>query len=158
MCRGPVGPYAPSCSRVWRDGSNRNSFPPRQRVPRRGARCAARPPMTQVSQASMLVATVPAIEGRPVQWYLGIVSGEAVAGDRPHGGVVARGDGDGGVGCRAGARAVDLRDARDAAIFEMLREAAERGANAVIGVDPGYAPIHAGGAAPARLRTASGPP
>jgi uncharacterized protein YbjQ (UPF0145 family) len=111
-------------------------------------------PMTQADQASMLVATVPAIEGRPVQWYLGIVSGEAVAGaDQPLA-VVAREREE--AGCRSGARALDLRDARDTAIFEMLREAAERGANAVIGVDLGYASIPVGGGAMALMVTASG--
>jgi uncharacterized protein YbjQ (UPF0145 family) len=95
--------------------------------------------MSQASQASILVATLPAIEGRPVQWYLGIVSGEAV-----------------GVVRDATAPAVDLRGAREAAIFEMLREAAERGANAVIGVDLGYEPIHLGGDGTALMVTVSG--
>jgi uncharacterized protein YbjQ (UPF0145 family) len=102
--------------------------------------------MMQASQASMLVATVPAIEGRPVQWYLGIVSGEAVAAGtrRP------------GAACESGARALDLRDARDTAIFEMLREAAERGANAVIGVDLGYESIHLSSEGTALMVTVSG--
>jgi len=98
------------------------------------------------SPASMLVATVPAIEGRPVQWYLGIVSGEAIAaGERRR-----------GVTCESGARAIDLRDARDTAIFEMLREAAERGANAVVGVDLGYASIHLSRDGAALMVTVSG--
>jgi uncharacterized protein YbjQ (UPF0145 family) len=88
----------------------------------------------------MLVATVPTLEGRPVQWYLGIVSGEAVAAGQR----------------RAGVRAMELRDARDAAIFEMLREAAERGANAVIGVDLGYESIHLSSEATALMVTVSG--
>ena len=100
----------------------------------------------------MLVVTVPAIEGRPVQWYLGVVSGEAVtAVDRASGRPACDA---GGEGCRS--HAIDLRDARDAAIFEMLREAAERGANAVIGVGLGYESIRVAGGATALMVTASG--
>lgn len=102
--------------------------------------------MTQAIQASMLVATVPAIEGRPVQWYLGIVSGGAIAaGTRRQ-----------GVACESGSRTLDLRDARDTAIFEMLREAAERGANAVIGVDLGYESIHLSSEGTTLMVTVSG--
>ena len=106
----------------------------------------------------MLVATVPAIEGRPVQWYLGVVSGEAVAEAQP---ALARpgcegGEEEEGGRCRFAARALDLRDAREAAIFEMLREAAERGANAVIGVGLGYEPISLDGGVVIMMVTASG--
>jgi uncharacterized protein YbjQ (UPF0145 family) len=95
--------------------------------------------MTPTSQASILVTTVPAIEGRPVQWYLGIVSGEAV-----------------GVVRDSASPAADLREARENAILEMLREAAERGANAVIGVDLGYAPVPVTGEGTALMVTVSG--
>lgn len=100
----------------------------------------------------MVVATVPAIEGRPVQWYLGVVSGEAVT----DAALLGRRSACGGEEECSRARPVDLRDARDTAIFEMLREAAERGANAVIGVDLGYASIQVGGGAPTLMVTASG--
>jgi len=94
----------------------------------------------------MLVATVSAIEGRPVQWYLGVVSGGALAAGvrRPVG------------ACESGPRAIDLRDARDTAMFEMLREAAERGANAVIGVDLGYESIPVSSEGTALMVTVSG--
>ena len=108
----------------------------------------------QTAHASMLVATVPTIEGRPVQWYLGVVSGEAVMGAERVAGRMACPDG--GDACRGEARALDLRDARDTAIFEMLREAAERGANAVIGVGLGYESIRVAGGATALMVTASG--
>jgi uncharacterized protein YbjQ (UPF0145 family) len=102
----------------------------------------------------MLVATVPAIEGRPVQWYLGLVSGEAVAGGgRALGAAMCPGGED---VCHPGSRAIDLRDARDTAIFEMLREAAERGANAVIGVGLGYESIPVGSGTMALMVTVSG--
>ena len=109
--------------------------------------------MMQTAHASMLVVTVPAIEGRPVQWYLGVVSGEAVTGAERLVGVIQCPDDD---GCRAQPRVLDLRDARDTAIFEMLREAAERGANAVIGVGLGYESIQVGSGATALVVTASG--
>ena len=102
----------------------------------------------------MMVATVPAIEGRPVQWYLGIVTGEAVTGLNRLPSVMACVSDEDGQGC--GARAVDVRDARDTAIFEMLREAAERGANAVIGVGVGYESIQVSSGATALMVTASG--
>jgi uncharacterized protein YbjQ (UPF0145 family) len=105
----------------------------------------------QTAHASMLVATVPAIEGRPVQWYLGVVSGEALTGPERLGGAMPCPGDDG-----RRAQALDLREARDAAIFEMLREAAERGANAVIGVGLGYESIQVGSGAPALMVTASG--
>jgi uncharacterized protein YbjQ (UPF0145 family) len=104
--------------------------------------------------ASMVVATVEAIEGRPVQWYLGVVSGGAVMGASRFIGVSAHSDEAGG--CESGARAIDLRDARDTAIFEMLREAAERGANAVIGVGVGYESIPVSSEGVALMVTASG--
>ncbi len=102
----------------------------------------------QADQASMLVTTVAAIEGRPVQWYLGVVSGGAVMDENKLLGEV--------MACDGGARALDLRDARDTAIFEMLREAAERGANAVIGVGLGYESIRVSGEGVALVVTASG--
>ncbi len=94
------------------------------------------------SQASILIATVPVIEGRPVQWYLGIVSGEALAGSRQLGGETPR--------------AIDLRGVRDRAIYAMVREAAERGANAVVGVGLGYESIQVRGGVTALMVTASG--
>jgi uncharacterized protein YbjQ (UPF0145 family) len=87
---------------------------------------------------SMLVATVPAIEGRPVQWYLGVVSGEAMV--------------DAGEACRR----VDLREARDGAIRAMIAEAAERGANAVLGVGLNCESIEAGERGVMLMVTASG--
>jgi uncharacterized protein YbjQ (UPF0145 family) len=108
----------------------------------------------QAGEASMMVVTVAAIEGRPVQWYLGVVSGEAVTGSGRVAGVMGCPGEDGS--CRESARAIDLRDARDTAIFEMLREAAERGANAVIGVGLGYESIQVSSGANALMVTASG--
>ncbi len=87
---------------------------------------------------SMLVVTVPAIEGRPVQWYLGVVSGEALVNTE-------------GVGAGR-----DLRGARDRAIQAMVAEAAERGANAVLGVGLDCGTIGAGERGQVLMVTASG--
>jgi uncharacterized protein YbjQ (UPF0145 family) len=87
---------------------------------------------------SMLVATVPTIEGRPVQWYLGVVSGEAM------------------VDACAACDRVDLREARDRAIRGMVTEAAERGANAVLGVGLDCEAIEAGERGVMLMVTASG--
>jgi uncharacterized protein YbjQ (UPF0145 family) len=100
----------------------------------------------------MLVATVASIEGRPVQWYLGVVTGGAMTNAGRPEGVPAGGDG----GPGSHACPVNLRDARDRAICEMLREAAERGANAVIGVGLGYEPIRSGAADVTLMVTVSG--
>lgn len=87
----------------------------------------------------MLVATLPTIEGRPVQWYLGVVSGDAsIAGA---GLCEARGD---------------LPGAREAAMHAMLNEAAERGANAVVGVIFAYEAIQTRDEGVALMVTASG--
>jgi uncharacterized protein YbjQ (UPF0145 family) len=91
----------------------------------------------------MLVATLSAIEGRPVQWYLGIVSGETVLDAR-------------GVGCRTGTYEKELREAREAAVVAMLNEAAERGANAVVGVHFAYEAMEMPEKGPVLMVTTSG--
>lgn len=83
----------------------------------------------------MIVATLPAIEGRPVQWYLGVVCGDAILN---------------------GARVCELGGARDAAIRVMLNDAAERGANAVVGVHFAYEAIQTRDEGVALMVTASG--
>jgi uncharacterized protein YbjQ (UPF0145 family) len=91
----------------------------------------------EADPGAMLVATVPSIEGRPIQWYLGVVSGDAVV-EQPQ------------IRDEKG-----LREARRRAICAMLAEAAERGANAVLGVGLGCERIdHDGGVA--LMLTASG--
>ncbi len=87
----------------------------------------------------MIVTTTPSVEGRPVQTYLGIVTGEAILGANIFRDVFA------GlrdiVGGRAGSYERVLREARDAAVDEMVDEARRRGANAVVGVDLDYETI-----------------
>ena len=87
----------------------------------------------------MLVVTVPSIEGRPVQWYLGVVSGEALL-----------------VPGQVGGDGTDMREARDRAIAAMVAEAAERGANAVLGVGLECESVEAGERGTLLMVTASG--
>jgi uncharacterized protein YbjQ (UPF0145 family) len=90
----------------------------------------------ELAAMSMLVATIASIEGRPVQWYLGIVSGDAALSE-----ATLRGScgGDAGGSCE-----VALREARERATRAMLGEAAERGANAVLGVGFAVEPVRVG--------------
>ena len=87
----------------------------------------------------MIITTTPEIEGRPVQEYFGVVTGEAILGANIFRDVFA------GlrdiVGGRSGSYERVLREARDAALMELIDEASRRGANAVIGVDLDYETI-----------------
>ena len=84
----------------------------------------------------MIITTTPTIENRPVDDYLGIVTGEAIIGANIIKDLFA------GirdiVGGRAGAYEKALRDARGEALREMSARASERGADAVVGVDIDY--------------------
>jgi uncharacterized protein YbjQ (UPF0145 family) len=97
---------------------------------------------------SMLVATIAKIEGRPVQWYLGIVTGDAALS-----GAALR---QSCVDDAAGACEAALREARERATRAMLGEAAERGANAVLGVGFAYEPVQVADRATVLMVTASG--
>ena len=102
----------------------------------------------------MIVSTTNAVEGQPVQQYLGIVTGEAILGANIFRDLFA------GirdiVGGRSAAYEQELRKARDLAIAEMAQQAQERGATAVIGVDLDYETIQVGGGGGMLMVTASG--
>lgn len=87
----------------------------------------------------MLITTTPNIDGRRVVEYLGLVSGEAIMGANIFADLFA------GIrnviGGRSGAYEKELRKAKDIALKEMEQEAAQRGADAVIGVDLDYETI-----------------
>lgn len=87
----------------------------------------------------MLVTTTPNIEGRRVVEYLGLVSGEAIMGANIFADLFA------GIrnviGGRSAAYEKELRKAKDIALKEMEQEAAQRGADAVVGVDLDYETI-----------------
>lgn len=91
----------------------------------------------------MIVTTTPDVEGKPVQEYLGVVSGEAILGANIFRDFFA-GISD-LVGGRSGAYEEVLRRGRDTAIEEMTAEARSRGANAVVGVDLDYESLGSNG-------------
>ena len=91
----------------------------------------------------MLVSTTTVIEGRPVQEYLGVVTGEVIVGANIFKDLFA------GirdiVGGRSGSYENTLRDARKTALEELQDEARALGADAVIGVDLDYEVLGQGG-------------
>ena len=102
----------------------------------------------------MIVVTTPQLEGRPVQKYLGIVSGEAILGANIFRDFFA------GirdiVGGRSAAYEEELRKAKQIAIREMVEEATARGANAVVAVDLDYETITVGQGGGMLMVSASG--
>jgi uncharacterized protein YbjQ (UPF0145 family) len=84
----------------------------------------------------MIVSTTPILDGKPVREYLGIVTGEVIAGAN-----IVR-DFFASVtdvfGGRSGKYEEVLARAREEALGEMKSKAAQIGANAVIGVDIDY--------------------
>jgi uncharacterized protein YbjQ (UPF0145 family) len=84
----------------------------------------------------MIITTTPAIEGKKVKDYRGVVFGEVIAGINFVKDFVA------GLsnffGGRSGTYEEELIGAREAAIREMEQRAAALGANAVIGIDVDY--------------------
>lgn len=84
----------------------------------------------------MLITTTPAVEGRQITGYLGIVTGEAIMGANVFRDMFA------GVrdivGGRSAAYERELAKARKIALQELTEAAGDLGANAVIGVDLDY--------------------
>ena len=84
----------------------------------------------------MLTTTTPVIEGKRIIKYYGIVSGETIIGANIFRDLFA------GirdiVGGRSNSYEKVLRKAKDSALREMEQQAAQLGANAVIGVDLDY--------------------
>jgi uncharacterized protein YbjQ (UPF0145 family) len=84
----------------------------------------------------MLVVTTPNIEGKTIDSYQGIVTGEAILGANFFKDLFASIRDI--VGGRSGAYEAELRRAKDIAIAEMTEEARDLGSNAVVGVDLDY--------------------
>ena len=84
----------------------------------------------------MIVTTTPSIDGKRIVEYLGPVAGEAVLGAN-----IVR-DWFASIrdviGGRAGGYQNVLRDGREAAIGDMIEEAEDLGADAIVGVDIDY--------------------
>ncbi len=90
----------------------------------------------------MLVSTTHMIEGKKIEKYLGLVTGEAIMGANIFKDFLASIRDI--VGGRSGAYEEELRRAKEIAIREMVEEAEKLGANAVIGVDLDYESITVG--------------
>lgn len=90
----------------------------------------------------MTITTTPTLQGHQIREYLGVVTGEAIIGANIVKDFLA------GirdiVGGRAGAYENALRTAREQALREMSREAAARGAQAIVGVDLDYEVLGSG--------------
>ncbi len=90
----------------------------------------------------MTISTTPALEGRRIRDYLGVVTGEAIIGANIFKDFLA------GVrdivGGRSAAYEDSLRKAREQALRAMAREADARGAQAVVGVDLDYEVLGSG--------------
>lgn len=84
----------------------------------------------------MIVTSTDSVEGKSITDYKGIVSGEAIIGANIFRDMFA------GirdiVGGRSGSYEKILRDAKEAALEDMQEQAAELGANAVVGLDLDY--------------------
>ena len=87
----------------------------------------------------VLVTTTPSIEGRRIVAYKGLVGGDAILGANMFRDFFA------GIrdilGGRSGAYEKVLRKAKEEAIDDMMEQARELGANAVVGVDLDYETI-----------------
>jgi uncharacterized protein YbjQ (UPF0145 family) len=80
----------------------------------------------------MIVTTTPSIDGKAITRYLGVVAGEAVIGANIFRDLFA-GIRD-VIGGRSGAYEKTLRQARQVAIDEMIQEAKDLGADAIVGI------------------------
>jgi len=87
-------------------------------------------------ESSMIVTTTALVEGRPVQRYLGIVTGEVIVGANIFRDLFASITDI--VGGRSGKYEQVLERARQEALAEMEAKAARLGGNGVIGVDLDY--------------------
>lgn len=87
----------------------------------------------------MIVVTTDSIEGRKVAEYLGVVSGDAIVGANLFRDFFARVRDV--VGGRAGGYEKALRGAKDAAMEDMVEEARQLGADAILAVDLDYETI-----------------
>jgi uncharacterized protein YbjQ (UPF0145 family) len=90
----------------------------------------------------MIVSTTSALDGRPVSEYVGVVTGEAVLGANVFRDLFT------GlrdiVGGRSAGYESSLRQARETAIEEMIAEADQMSADAVIGMDVDFESIQIG--------------
>ena len=84
----------------------------------------------------MIITTTSTIEGKPVRQYMGLVTGEVIVGANLFRDMFAAVRDI--VGGRAGGYEKAMKKAREAAYRELVDEATDLGADAVIGVDLDY--------------------
>ena len=91
------------------------------------------------NESPILVTTTPGVEGRRIVAYKGLVGGDAILGANMFRDFFA------GIrdilGGRSGAYEKVLRNAKNEAISDMMEQAREVGANAIVGVDLDYETI-----------------
>ncbi|PWW06492.1 uncharacterized protein YbjQ (UPF0145 family) [Paenibacillus cellulosilyticus] len=90
----------------------------------------------------MLMTTTNAIEGRAIEDYIGIVTGEAIMGANIVRDFLASITDV--IGGRSGAYENKLKEARDVAFGEMREQAQRFGANGIVGVDIDYEVVRDG--------------
>jgi len=90
----------------------------------------------------MIITTTPAVEGHPIEEYLGIVTGEAILGAHIGRDILASITDI--VGGRSKEYEEEVQKARRIALDEMAANAAKIGANAIVGVDLDYEVIRQG--------------
>lgn len=84
----------------------------------------------------MIVTTTHTVEGRTIQSYMGVVAGQAVMGTNMFRDFFASITDV--VGGRSGSYEKELRKAKDLAMAEMIQEAGDLGADAIVGIDLDY--------------------
>lgn len=91
----------------------------------------------------MILSTTPSLENQPVRQYLGVVTAETIIGANVFRDFMA------GLrdffGGRSGSYEEVLRQAKETALRELSDRAAERGANAVVGIDLDYETVGTSG-------------
>lgn len=91
----------------------------------------------------MIQSTTPNIEGKKIDRYYGVVTGEAILGANIFKDLFASVRDI--VGGRSAAYEKELQRAREIAFGELSQQATERGANAVVGIDIDYETVGANG-------------
>ena len=91
----------------------------------------------------MILTTTPTIEGQPIKQYLGIVTSETIIGANAIKDFMA------GLtdffGGRSSTYEKVLIEAKDSALAELQQRAAQKGANAIVGIDLDYETVGADG-------------
>jgi len=91
----------------------------------------------------MILTTTPTIEGQPIKQYLGIITGETIIGANAIKDFMA------GLtdffGGRSSTYEKVLIEAKDSALAELQQRAAQKGANAIVGIDLDYETVGANG-------------